>query len=398
MKKLWMMLSLLLFLAGCQPSDKQVSNKELLKKEWNEIESLAEGSEVNLFMWGGDPNINQYIDEWVAPRLKEEHDITLNRQPVDTPTFMQKLLTEKKAGKQEGSIDVMWINGENFKLAKEEELLYGSFAEKLPSYKYVDKESGFTEEDAGTSIDGLEAPWGKVQFVLYYDSAKVKNPPKTMKQLSAWVKENPGLFTYPNPTDFTGNAFLRQFVYEQNQTPSGDVEKDTAHIWSFLTEIEPYLWRKGNTYPESLEQLDQLYSRGEVQFTFGFNEARAESLIKNGMFPATTQSYVLDAGSIGNAHYLSIPFNVKNPAGAMVAVHFLQSPEAQLAKLQPENWGEGTVVSSDSLEDEMKAAFLDVDRGDSVLPAEELEKAFKPDLDASYIEYIKEKWKGEVLP
>jgi len=58
------------------------------------------------------------------------------------------------------------------------------------------------------------------QLVITYDSAAVKNPPKTYKELREWVKQNPGKFTYPRlPDDFVGSAFVRNAFYELTGAP-----------------------------------------------------------------------------------------------------------------------------------------------------------------------------------
>ncbi|MCF6137420.1 ABC transporter substrate-binding protein [Pseudalkalibacillus berkeleyi] len=397
-------LTLMIILAAC--GDKDPQSKESLNKDWNQIEKDANGSTVNLFMWGGDNGINRYIDEWVTPKLKEKHNITLKRHPMNTNEFIQKLQTEKKAGKDRGTIDIIWINGENFKNAKENELLLGSFASKLPNnQEFIDQDKAFIKTDMGTKIDGMEAPWGNVQFVMWYDAKKVQSPPRNFEELNSFLKKNPGTFTYPNPKDFSGNAFLRHLLYEKtdknpklNETsdPSWLDERDEA-FWSYLQEITPNLWRNGETYPESLSQLDQMYSKGEVWFTFGFNEARGEGLIKDGVFPKSTKSYVLDVGSIGNTHYLSIPFNSPNPDGAMTAINFMESPEAQLAKMDPSMWGEGMVLDLESLPSEFQEKTEALDRGDTVLSTQTLEDAYLPELDSNYIDWIKENWLDEVV-
>ncbi|WP_408011354.1 ABC transporter substrate-binding protein [Pseudalkalibacillus sp. A8] len=393
------------FLTACNTSEEGHSS-DALEKDWDQVVKDAEGSTVNLFMWGGDNGVNRYIDEWVAPKLKEKHHITLKRHPMDTNDFIHKLQTEKKAGKEKGTIDVIWINGENFKNAKENKLLLGSFVSKLPNFtKYIDSDKNFTKSDMGTEIEGMEAPWGKVQFVIWYDSEKVQSPPENLDELSTFIKKNPGTFTYPNPKDFSGNAFLRHVLYEktgknpklnENADPSWLEGEDEA-FWSYLKDITPQLWRSGKTYPESLSQLDQLYSKGEVWFTFGFNEARGEGLIKEGVFPPFTKSYVLDIGSIGNTHYLSIPFNSSNPEGAMLAINFMESPEAQLAKIDPSMWGEGMVLESNRLPKDIQSELKSLDRGDAVLSTKKLEEAYLPELNSSYIDWIKEQWLHEVV-
>lgn len=384
-----------------ESGNKSQPKNDLLESSWSEIEEHANGTDVRIFMWGGDEGINAYIDQWIAPRLKEEHGINLVRTPMDIQEVLQKLLTEKQVNQNEGTIDIIWVNGENFKNAKNNQLLWESFSSKLPNVQnYIDLSQ--YEYDFGTEVDELEAPWGKVQFVLNYDADKVSTPPQSFAELKEWVQQNPGKFTYPDADDFTGNAFLRHLLYEFNDTEQlfvDGVNKEEAsqEMWAYLNDIKPYLWRNGETYPQTLEQLDQLYSQGEVYMTMGYNEARVESLIQNGTFPASTKSFVLDVGSIGNSHFLSIPFNSPNKAGALLVINELLSPEAQLKKLDSSMWGENTVLDITKLSGDMKQQFEAFDRGSSVLSAEELQNAYLPELPTDFVEYIKEKWLVEVV-
>ncbi|MCA0985889.1 ABC transporter substrate-binding protein [Guptibacillus algicola] len=407
--KLLIIITVLGILTACgNRGESEAGSEEVLSKDWTEIESDAEGTEVTIFMWGGDEGINRYIDEWAAPKLEATHNITLNRQPMNTEEFMQKLLTEKKAGKNKGTIDIIWINGANFKNAKNANLLLGSFTDKLPNFKkYIGSENPAAAFDQGTEIDGMEAPWGSVQFVFNYDSTKIDSPPKTVDELKVWISENPGKFTYPNVSDFTGNTFVKHLLVA-SATNSVDtmakefdqdlVEKNGEYVWSYLNEIKPNLWRNGETYPESLTKLDTLYSQGEVWMTIGFNEARAESLIKDGTFPESTKSFVLESpGSISNNHYLSIPFNSPNPSGAMTVINFLESPEAQIAKMDPDMWGEGMVLDYDKLKEEDKKEIEALNRGESVIPSEKLNKYKLPDLDTGYTEWISNDWANKVF-
>lgn len=394
----------LLLVSACGSSNANDTGK-LPDGDWETIASKAEGTKVNMFMWGGDDGINRYIDEVMAPMLKEKNDIELNRVPLDTTEILQKLQTEKRADKEKGTIDIVWINGENFKNAKENDLLSGSFTEKLPNFmKYYDTESDAFQYDFGTETEGFEAPWGKVQFVFFYNSEKVGSPPSTFEELKAFMKENPGKFTYPNPSDFTGNAFLRHLLYAktdsnlaQAEFDEGNAGKSGAAVWNELNDLKPFLWRKGETYPSTLTDLDKLYSGEEVWMTMGYNEARAEHLIKDGVFPESTKSFILkDVGSIGNTHFLSIPFNSPNKAGAMVAINEFLSPEAQYEKLKPDYWGESSPISYEKLEEDWRKKFMSIDRGESVLEASVLEEHFVGELDADYVEWLKENWIHEV--
>ncbi|MBB5178747.1 putative spermidine/putrescine transport system substrate-binding protein [Planomicrobium koreense] len=412
MKKFTLLTSgiLALGLAACsQNAEKgsQDNSGNLLASDWQEVSDAAAGQEVNMYMWGGNDNINRYLDEWVAPRMKEEHGIELTRVPMnDAQDIINQLLDEKSVGKTDGSMDIVWINGENFKAAKDNGLLWGDFSGQLPNFTdYIDADAPEIAEDFGEPVDGLEAPWGQAQFVLVHDENKSPNPPKSMEELASWVKENPGQFTYPAPPDFTGSAFIRHVLYEttggheQYQQPAAeinDLEARFEPMWQYLNEIEPFLWREGQTYPESLTKQDQLFASGEVGLTMSYDPALAASEVLKGRFPESTRTFLLDGGTLANTHFLSIPFNSSDKAGAMVTINELLSPAAQTAKLSPENWGDLSALDLEKLSPEQRQAMTDVDLGNATLPLEELEANRLPELSADYIEIIEKGWMEHV--
>ncbi|MBS2970142.1 ABC transporter substrate-binding protein [Metabacillus sp. KIGAM252] len=408
MKRLLVLFIIILALAGCSSkADTEKDSQKVLASSWSDIEKVAAGKKVRLFMWGGDPGINAYIDEYVKPAVKEKNNILLERVPMDTPEILQKLETEKRAGQTEGTIDIVWLNGENFKNAKQNNLLLGPITEKLPNYtKYYDTKSLENLYDFGLETEGYEAPWGKVQFVFHYDSSKIVDPPKTIEDLKKWVKANPGQFAYPDPKDFTGNAFIRHLFYESAGGAKGLLDKGydekfaktgSERLWKDLNELEPYLWKKGKLYPNDLTELDKLYANGELAMTMGYNEARAESLIEKGVFLESTRSFVLESGSIGNTHFLAIPANSSNKEAALASINFLLSPEAQIKKLSPEYWGESPALDYSKLSNQQKAEYDEIKRGDSVLKPEQLKDAFLPEIDSRYVNWLKENWTNEVV-
>ena len=382
-------------------------SEDLLTSDWQEVVDAADGQEVNMYMWGGSENINRYLDEWVAPRLKEDYDVDLNRVPMnDSQDIINQLLDEKTAGKTSGSMDIIWINGENFKAAKDNELLWGDFTGQLPNFlEYVDQDAPEIAKDFGEPVEGLEAPWGKAQFVFVHDQDKSENPPRSMDELAEWVQENPGQFTYPALPDFTGSAFVRHVLYEttggfeQYQRPASeidDLEERLEPMWQYLNRIEPYLWREGETYPESLAKQNQLFASGEIGMTMSYDPALAASEVLNGRFPESTRTFVLDGGTLSNTHFLSIPFNSSDKAGALVAINEMMSPAAQTAKLSPENWGDLTALDLDKLSPEQQQAMNEVDMGTATLSLEELANHRLPELSADWIEIIEKGWMENV--
>ncbi|MEH7156246.1 ABC transporter substrate-binding protein [Neobacillus drentensis] len=398
----------LLILSGCSPdsnNNSKQARENSLNSDWKEITAKAKGTKVNFFMWGGDEGINRYIDEWVAPRIKEQYDIELKRYPMDATEFINKLMTEKRANKNSGDMDVLWVNGENFKTAKQEELLLGPFTSKLPNFKqYVDSNGKDIQYDFGFPTEGYEAPWGKVQFVFAYDSDKISNPPKSLAELQKWVKSNPGKFTYPAPPDFTGSAFIRHVLHEKsknyeaylNEYDESAIKTDGDLVWKELNELEPYLWREGKSYPQSLSQLEQLYKNGEVWMTMGYDEANASNLIKSGEFPKSTKTFVLDQGTLSNTHFLAIPYNAPNPNGALVLINSLLSPSAQLKKMELEYWGENMSLSVGRLSEEDKKIMDAIDRGPATLTQQELSSHRIPEINAEYVQWLERGWMKNV--
>ncbi|MCY6355771.1 ABC transporter substrate-binding protein [Clostridium sp. ZS2-4] len=391
---------------GKAKNKQELKNNEsainLMNSNWTDIVSKSKEEQVNIYMWGGNSSVNKYIDEWAVPKLKEEFGISLNRVPIeDARDMLNKLLTEKQSAKQEGSMDIFWLNGDNFKIAKDNDLLWGPFVDKMPNYnKYVNKEAYDIKFDFGEDTRGLEAPFGKAQFVFIYDSDKIKTPPKSMKELKKWVKENPGKFTYPAPPDFTGSAFIRHVLYEttggykQYLDPMEDEDfKNTSKLtWNYLNEIKSYLWIEGKTYPESSAKLDQLFAGNEIWMTMSYNPVHAANKFKTGEFPKSVRTFVLNEGTLSNTHYLSIPFNAKHKAAAMVTINFLLSPEAQLAKFDSKNWGDGTILDYKKLSKEDKVKLTSMEGGAQVLSQEELESARLSEIPSKYVDLLEKGW------
>jgi putative spermidine/putrescine transport system substrate-binding protein len=406
MRKVWIA-AILITVFFCHPILAGTSREDKidwLAKDFNEIEQAARSTKVSFYMWGGSSIINKWIDTYVGGELKKEYDITLERIPMDASIFVNKLLTEKQAGKEEGTIDLLWINGENFKNAMEASLLFGPFTSKLPNFnEYVDEKS--VEFDFGYPTNGYEAPYGRAQFVFEYDSARLKQQPDTYEKLFLWVKQNPGRFTYPQPPDFTGSAFIRQVFYAvtggHEQYMNGyDQElfrRNAPKLWEYLKKIEPYLWQEGKTYPKDAAALDTLFARGEVDLNMTYHQAHAQNSILLGLYRDTVKSFVMKDGSIFNTHFVAIPFNSTNIPGAMVTSNFLLSVGAQISKNDPQNWGDFTVLDIDKLNEEQRLQFGLIDLGDATVGLDILSRYGVPEIPSPYLEELEAGWEENVL-
>lgn len=374
---------------------------------WDDVSAAAQGQTVNFYMWGGSDLINNWVTGHVADAVLAQYGVTLNMVPVsDATEFVNKVLGEKEAGRDaDGSVDLVWINGENFRTMRQADLLYNNWSQFLPNSIYVNWDDPSVANDFGLPVDGYESPYGKAQFVMIYDSAKVPQPPTTVPDLLAWIEANPGKFTYPAPPDFTGSAFMRHICYDAvggYETLLGDFDQalfdaELPACWETLNAIEPFLWREGQTYPENHTRQQDLFANGEVYFDMAYNPAEASSLVANGRYPETTRTFVFDGGTLANTHYVAIPYNSPHKAAAMAVANYLLSPDAQLSKAQPEIWGDLPVLDPALLPADLQTSFAAIPRGTATLSTEELAANRLPELTAPWITAIEQGWETAVL-
>lgn len=143
---------------------------------WSEVLDEASGQTVYFNAWGGSERINSYL-AWAGRRLNAEHGITLEHVKVgDIAEIVGQLEAAKLVGRNEdGNVDLMWVNGENFAAMKRQELTWGPFATALPNSQYV-QDSPSIKADFSVPVDGLESPWGGAQLVFIYDTEIVTEP------------------------------------------------------------------------------------------------------------------------------------------------------------------------------------------------------------------------------
>ena len=368
---------------------------------WDDILAEATGQTVYWHAWGGDPKINDFI-AWVGKEASGRYGVTLEHVKLaSTADAVARVLGEKSAGVTEGgAVDLIWINGENFAAMKAQELLHGPFAETLPNWSYVDvagKPAVVTDFTLPT--EGFESPWAMAQLVFEYDSARVPAPPADLDGLKAWIKDNPGRFTYPQPPDYLGTTFLKQVAYGTLADPSvlqAPVDEATyaetvAPMWAFLDDITPSLWRSGKAYPQNEPALGQLLADNEIDIGFAFNPGRASAEIAAGNLPDSMRTFVLDQGTIGNASFVAIPFNAAHQAGAKVIANLLLDPSVQARAQDPAVLGFQTVLNIAALPPEDAARFASLELGIATLSPDSLGKTLL-EPHASWMVRIGQDW------
>lgn len=334
---------------------------------WAAIERAAKGQTVYFNAWAGSERINAYL-QWAAAELAQRFGIKLEHVKVtDTAEVVKRVRAEKGAGRNaDGSVDLVWINGENFFAMKREGLLFGPWGEAMPSYAKVDVTGKpTTRVDFSEPVDGFEAPWGMAQLTFYADGARVPQPPGSVDELIDWARRNPGRFTYPRPPAFHGSTFLKQVLMERraDRAPLYAPHRAeafvavTAPLWSTLDALHPLLWKQGRQFPASNTVMRQMLVDGELAISLTFNPNEVANEIAAKTLPPTVVAYQHRGGTIGNTHFLAIPFNARAKAAAQVTANFLLSPAAQARKADIRIWGDPTVLAIDKLGDAERALF-----------------------------------------
>lgn len=384
MRLLTLLLSLvaLSFTACAQPTN------------WNALRQQANGQTVYFNAWGGDPAVNSYLD-WVAGEMKQHYGVTVKVvRLADAADAVKRIQSEAAAGRKEkGSVDLLWVNGENFHTLKQAGLLKEGWAWELPNWRYVDQKKP-VREDFSQPTDGAEAPWGSAQLMLIGNKQPNVEFPRSAADLLTFAKANPGKLSYPRPPDFTGTAFIEQLLIVLTRDSQAlrlppnpaTFNQVTAPLWEYLDKLHPLLWREGKTFPSTPARMDRMLADGELLLSVTFNPAHVDNLIDRKQLPKTAQAFGFEQGMLGNVHFVTIPANARSQAAAQVLANFLMSPQAQIRKATPAVWGDATVLDSATLPAPLNEQL------DAQKPAHLQAVPYLPEPHAAWVNALEKEW------
>ncbi|SOH92189.1 putative spermidine/putrescine transport system substrate-binding protein [Monaibacterium marinum] len=385
---------------------------------WEDVQArAAEEGAVNLYYWGGSDPINIWMDRVVTPDLAEL-GVTLNPVRITgTKDAIDLVLAEMGSGRGlgEGSVDAIWLNGENFATLQRQDALFGSFAGMLPNSGNVewneeDPRSLLNLRDFGVETNQAEMPWSGEQYVCATNTNRLasEDVPHTFAELLTYLQENPGKFTYVKPPHYVGNTFVQAAVYAHNPDGTGaepfqssiedmgaeELARLIAPGLEYLKELDPYLLgaQSGNAlYAEDNAALDGMFLNGEVDIACKFGLYAVATGLNNGTYPEGAEAFVFPEGNmIKNKNYLAIPANAPNPAATLIMVDYMTSVQAQVTKLQFTGMPPG--VDPWTLTDEEVQALTDASPGLIGVTQAELDANTAPDTNASLVDVIEATW------
>ena len=379
---------------------------------WQQIEAQGENQDVYFYAWGGDPQINAYL-QWAAKQVDDKYNINLVHVKLsDTSEAVSRVLAEKSANNNDkGSVDLIWINGANFATMSENSLLLKQWANKLPNFALTDPENNpAVNFDFGVPTNGMEAPWGQAALTFYYDSLSTDKPPTTLNELVNWTAQNPGRFSYPKPPDFLGMSFLKYALVMLHENQDAKIGKNIkaqlnlpateqntdmvlAPLWAFLDDLHPTLWRKGEQFVQTGAHMRRLVDDTELSLAFTFSAPEVPAAVQRYDLPESIRSYAMSDGSLSNTHFVAIPYNASHPQAAQLVANFLMSPEAQAKKQTPDIWGDKTVLVPSTLNPEQQALFKDNKPHPSALPFDSIKRTVS-EPHPSWVDAIMQGWQA----
>ena len=163
--------------AGDTPGHKDCERVKAMS--WDAILEEAKGQEVNIWLWAGDPSVNQYIDEWVGSKAEKLFSIKVGRVAIkDTVEGVMQVVSEKTAGRHTGgSVDVNWISGENLRTLIQGDMLCTGYRDKLPNAKYINFDDPIVAFHGSMEVGQSSIGWGRSHHVFVYNTANILNLP-----------------------------------------------------------------------------------------------------------------------------------------------------------------------------------------------------------------------------
>ena len=380
--------------------------------DWEAVKEAAKGTEVRALFWGGDANFNKWMSGTVADYMKEHYDIKFVYDTVTNTAEAVTVVSDEKqagSGEGEGTVDMLWLDSENFRTAKQGGLLYGKIVDLVPNAeKYLDKSSPFYTVDNGTPTDGFEVPWDPGVDVIVANLAvtpKQKKAPTTADEFKKWIMDNPGKITYPTADDTFGRRSIYMFTalvcggdwhsgFDENTTKE-EVKAAMQPALDWMAEVNPYLWQEGKNYPQSSDEWMKMFANEEVANCFDWSAYGTAAKIKEGTYPKTAHDVFLDFGTLAGMGYLNIAFDAPNVPGALCVIDGLLSPELQYGMVR--DTGYGNAISYDLLSDEEKKLADSIDVGEGSYSAKEIDQVVKwPEPPSYTFDFINELWWEEV--
>ena len=188
-----------------------------------------------------------------------------------------------------------------------------------------------------TPVKGKATPYRGSSVVLAYDSSHVSSPPKTLDALLAWIKSNPGKFTYNSPnTGGSGQSFV-ETVLDKYMTPSvitqmvndyvPDLETNWKQGFDVLKSLKSSIYQ--GVYPNGNQAILDMLGKGQIWVAPVWSDqsisAKAQGLLGDNI--KLTQ--ISNPSFNGGAAYVGVPKTARHKVGVYKFINYMLQPNVQ---------------------------------------------------------------------
>ena len=295
-------------------------------------QASAKSTTIRLYI-SADTNIQNLWEKTLIPAFNESYpdykvDVTFDRNGANDAQTLAKI-TASTQTKRDPGVDL--LDGGIVTQLGAAGLLYRPNSGLLPNTKDVPK---LLLKNGKGGI-----PYRASTVLMAYNSKNLKSVPKTLTDVLAWIKANPGKFTYNAPAGGGSGASFVQSVLDSQMDPADTLSLQSAPDkvtqakwskgWEVLRGLNKYTYGQNGTYPTNNAGTLDLLSKGLVDLAPVWSDQIA-SAIKAGTMPKDIKVYSISKPSLtGGPAYLGIPANSTNRDGARLLVNWVLSPAAQ---------------------------------------------------------------------
>ncbi len=316
------------------------------------------------FASGGDVNIQDLWQKTLLPAWKTACpsvtiNFTFDTHSANANLDVAKVGAALKAGK-EPSVDLT----DNFsQAAVQAGIAEPVTATDVPSLVNVSADQLAAQQNSAVPFRGSAV-------LLAYDSTKITAPPTTLDALVAWIKANPGKFTYNSPaTGGSGSSFVQTVVAagipadaltKMQTSYDAALDANFAPGLAALKELTPSVYQQ--TYPQGNQAVLDLLGKGEIEMAPVWSD-QFLSAQKGGTLGAQYKVVQISEPSFtGGSTFLTIIKGSKHKAAAAAFVNWLLQPEQQATIVT--TIAGFPAIPIDALPSDAQGAFAGIDTQD----------------------------------
>ncbi len=277
---------------------------------------------------GGDVNVKNLWQNTLIPEFKKTHqdtDIKLvfsEHGTNDTATFA-RMSAAVSAGKDAG-MDL--IDSGVISQAAQAKLLVPLTTKEVPLLNRVD-------DSLIKQVSSMAIPYRASSV------EDVKQPPTTLDEVLAWIKANPGKFTYNSPdTGGSGSAFVQAVItsripedarqnFISGTTYNPSLESQWQPGLNDLKALKSSIYRNG-FYPNGNTAVLQLLANSSISMAPVWSDQALTSLSQH-QLPDSVKLTQLNPPFMGGPAFIGIPRTSSHIALAETFLNWLLGPDIQ---------------------------------------------------------------------